>query len=166
VLGSHCLAAGRADSCRAPVDCLVLLAGVLVDEVAGTHEREGERRADEGERRLRKDVTVTSSSWQTEEFERHRQHLRAVAYRADSRGRPLAGGDARRTRGGARWALQRGAPFARYGRAAIVNGAWGVVVATPRRPIAAIGLTVVGGRIVEIDVVADPAKLQRLPVDA
>jgi hypothetical protein len=66
----------------------------------------------------------------------------------------------------ARWAPQRGAPFARYGRAAIVNGAWGVVVATPRRPIAAIGLTVVGGRIVEIDVVADPAKLQRLPVDA
>jgi RNA polymerase sigma-70 factor, ECF subfamily len=66
----------------------------------------------------------------------------------------------------ARRALQRGAPFARYGRAAIVNGAWGVVVATPRRPIAAIGLTVAGGRIVEIDLVADPAKLQRLPLDA
>jgi hypothetical protein len=66
----------------------------------------------------------------------------------------------------ARRALQRGAPFARYGRAAIVNGAWGVVVATPRRPIAAIGLTVAGGRIIEIDLVADPAKLQGLPLDA
>jgi RNA polymerase sigma-70 factor (ECF subfamily) len=63
-------------------------------------------------------------------------------------------------------AVTRGAPFARYGRAAIVNGAWGVVVATPRRPIAAIGLTVAGGRIVEIDLVADPAKLQRLPLEA
>jgi hypothetical protein len=29
----------------------------------------------------RKDVTVNAIDWQTEEFERHRPHLRAVAYR-------------------------------------------------------------------------------------
>jgi RNA polymerase sigma factor (sigma-70 family) len=31
--------------------------------------------------RQRKDVTVNEHDWQTEEFERHRRHLRAVAYR-------------------------------------------------------------------------------------
>jgi RNA polymerase sigma-70 factor (ECF subfamily) len=36
------------------------------------------------------------------------------------------------------------------------------VVASPRRPIAVIGFTVAGGRIVAIDLVADPAKLRGL----
>jgi RNA polymerase sigma-70 factor (ECF subfamily) len=36
------------------------------------------------------------------------------------------------------------------------------VVASGDRPIAVVGFTVAGGRIVEIDLVSDPAKLQAL----
>ncbi len=62
----------------------------------------------------------------------------------------------------ARNVLSRGRPFARFGRPAIVNGAAGVVVETAGNLIAVVGFTCAGGRIVEIDVVADPAKLQAL----
>jgi RNA polymerase sigma-70 factor (ECF subfamily) len=62
----------------------------------------------------------------------------------------------------ARRILARGAPFAPLARPAVVNGAAGLVVASPRRPIAVIGFTVAGGRIVAIDLVADPAKLRGL----
>jgi RNA polymerase sigma factor (sigma-70 family) len=58
--------------------------------------------------------------------------------------------------------LARGSRFAPFARPAIVNGAAGVIVAPGRKPIAVVGFTVVGGRIVEIDVIADPAKLGRL----
>jgi RNA polymerase sigma factor (sigma-70 family) len=58
--------------------------------------------------------------------------------------------------------LSRGRMFAPHARPAIVNGAAGVVVAPGRRPIAVVGFTVVGGRITEIDLVADPEKLGRL----
>jgi RNA polymerase sigma-70 factor (ECF subfamily) len=47
-------------------------------------------------------------------------------------------------------------------RPALVNGAAGVVVAPRGRPFAVMGFTVRRGRIVEIDVLADPARLRRL----
>ena len=67
---------------------------------------------------------------------------------------PLAGAAAV-----AREILARGRPFAGYARAAIVNGAAGVVVRVPGRPPIIGGLTVVDGRIAAIDLIADPAKL-------
>jgi RNA polymerase sigma-70 factor (ECF subfamily) len=78
--------------------------------------------------------------------------------------------------GGSR--LVRGAPavakqsltFARSAagdaRPALVNGAAGVVFAARGRPLSVVGFTVRHGRIAEIDVLADPARLQQLDVDA
>src|SRR5438128_10597369 len=60
--------------------------------------------------------------------------------------------------------LTRGSPFARFARPAIVNGAPGVVVAPGGRPLAVVGFTSAGGRIVEIDLIADPQKLARLSI--
>jgi RNA polymerase sigma factor (sigma-70 family) len=74
--------------------------------------------------------------------------------------------------------LVRGAPvvakqsvtFARSAageaRPALVNGAAGVVFAARGRPFSVVGFTVRHGRIAEIDVLADPARLQQLDVDA
>jgi RNA polymerase sigma-70 factor (ECF subfamily) len=56
--------------------------------------------------------------------------------------------------------LTRGARFARFARPAIVNGAAGLVIVPARRPVAVIGFTVAEGRIVEIDLIADPEKLR------
>src|ERR687897_251378 len=47
-------------------------------------------------------------------------------------------------------------------RPALVNGAAGVVVAPRGRPFAVMGFTVRGGKIVEVDILADPARLSRL----
>jgi RNA polymerase sigma factor (sigma-70 family) len=58
--------------------------------------------------------------------------------------------------------LERGSPFARFARPAIVNGNAGVVVVPRKRPVAVVGFVVADGRIAEIDVIADPAKLRRL----
>jgi RNA polymerase sigma factor (sigma-70 family) len=58
--------------------------------------------------------------------------------------------------------LERGSPFARFARPAIVNGNAGVVVVPRKRPVAVVGFVVAEGRIAEIDVIADPAKLRRL----
>ena len=52
-----------------------------------------------------------------------------------------------------------------YARPALVNGAAGVVVAPRGRPFAVMGFTVRGGKIVEIDVLADPARLRRLDLE-
>jgi RNA polymerase sigma-70 factor (ECF subfamily) len=60
----------------------------------------------------------------------------------------------------AREILSRGAPFAPFGRPAIVNGAAGVRVAARGKTFAIVGFTVEAGRIVEIDLIADPEKLQ------
>jgi RNA polymerase sigma factor (sigma-70 family) len=47
-------------------------------------------------------------------------------------------------------------------RPAVVNGAAGVVVAPHGRPFSVMGFTVKRGKIVEIDVLADPARLEQL----
>jgi RNA polymerase sigma factor (sigma-70 family) len=45
---------------------------------------------------------------------------------------------------------------------ALVNGAAGVVVTVRGRPLAVMGFTVTGGRIVEIDAIADPDRVARI----
>jgi RNA polymerase sigma-70 factor (ECF subfamily) len=52
--------------------------------------------------------------------------------------------------------------LARLARPALVNGAAGAVFAAGRRPFAVVGFTVRHGRIVEIDLFADPAHLDQL----
>jgi RNA polymerase sigma-70 factor (ECF subfamily) len=59
---------------------------------------------------------------------------------------------------------ESGAPFAPMGRPAMVNGSVGVLVGPPEKPLAVIAMTIVGGRIVEIDLIGDPAKLERVKV--
>jgi RNA polymerase sigma factor (sigma-70 family) len=58
--------------------------------------------------------------------------------------------------------LTRGARFAPLGRPALVNGAAGAVVEIGGVVRAVAGFTVVDGRIVEIDLMLDPEKLQRV----
>lgn len=52
--------------------------------------------------------------------------------------------------------------FARFAHPVLVNGAAGVVVASHGRPFSVMGFTVARGKIVEIDILADPARLRRL----
>jgi RNA polymerase sigma factor (sigma-70 family) len=56
--------------------------------------------------------------------------------------------------------LQRGSRLAPHARPAVVNGTAGVIVVPRERPTAVVGFTIAGGKIVEIDVIADPAKLR------
>src|SRR5437763_4350931 len=60
--------------------------------------------------------------------------------------------------------LTRGRMFAPLGRPAIVNGSAGVVVMPGDRPIAVVGFTVSGGRIAEIDGIANRDKLRTVDV--
>jgi RNA polymerase sigma factor (sigma-70 family) len=55
---------------------------------------------------------------------------------------------------------------ARFARPVLVNGAAGVLVAAHGRPLAVMGFTVAGGRIVEVDVIADPDRLRHLDLTA
>jgi hypothetical protein len=61
-------------------------------------------------------------------------------------------------------ALTFGPQGIRFARRALVNGAPGFVVAPRGRPVALAGFTVARGKIVEIDVLADPARLRELDV--
>ena len=66
---------------------------------------------------------------------------------------------------GAREVAARALTFARlapFVRPALVNGAAGVVVAPRGEPFSVMGFTVVGGKIVEIDAIADPERLREL----
>jgi RNA polymerase sigma factor (sigma-70 family) len=61
--------------------------------------------------------------------------------------------------------VEQARTFARFigsARPALVNGAAGVVVTADGRPLTVAGFTVERGRIVEIDVLADPARLRAL----
>ena len=85
-----------------------------------------------------------------------------VVLRAD--GGPVPAGVSRVVRG-ARSAAEHALAFssrARLARPALVNGAPGLVVAADGRPLTVMGFTVAGGRIVEIDILADPDRLRRL----
>jgi len=54
------------------------------------------------------------------------------------------------------------AQMARLARPALVNGAAGFIVAQQGRPVSVAGFTVAGGKIVEIDILADPERLRQL----
>jgi hypothetical protein len=58
--------------------------------------------------------------------------------------------------------LRHGSRLAPLGRPALVNGAAGAVVISGGRPRAVAGFTVADGRIVEIDLLADPVRLREL----
>jgi RNA polymerase sigma-70 factor, ECF subfamily len=64
----------------------------------------------------------------------------------------------------ARQILARGSRFARFARAAIVNGGAGLVIVPTTRAFAVVGFTISDSRIVEIDLIADPEKLRRVVV--
>jgi RNA polymerase sigma-70 factor (ECF subfamily) len=61
----------------------------------------------------------------------------------------------------ARTVLARGSRFAPQARPALVNGAAGVVVGSPR-PFAVVAFTVVAGKIAALDLVSDPKRLARI----
>lgn len=66
---------------------------------------------------------------------------------------------------GARTVAEQAVTFGRlssFARPALVNGAAGVVVAADGRPLSIMAFTVVDGRIVAIDVIADPERLSHL----
>lgn len=70
---------------------------------------------------------------------------------------------------GAKAVAGRAVNFARLSalrKAALVNGAAGVVVVTGDGPFAVMSFTVVGSRIVEVDVLSDPERLRRLDLSA
>jgi RNA polymerase sigma factor (sigma-70 family) len=52
--------------------------------------------------------------------------------------------------------------FAQLGRPALVNGALGIVTVRDGRPVSIMGFTITDGRIVEIDILADPARLRHI----
>ncbi len=83
-----------------------------------------------------------------------------VVLRAD-RAAVLAGAS-REVRGAAAVAAQAVRGGARAARAALVDGAVGVVVAPRGRLLMVLDFTIVGGKIVAIDVIADPERLRRL----
>jgi len=52
--------------------------------------------------------------------------------------------------------------LARFARPALVNGAIGVVTAPDGQPVSVMGFTITGGKIIEIDILADPVRLRQL----
>jgi RNA polymerase sigma-70 factor, ECF subfamily len=87
-----------------------------------------------------------------------------VVFRAD-RGRLAVAGEPPIVTGAAAVAeqvLARAPRFASFARPANVNGAPGLIVVPRDRPIAVLGFTISHGRVVELDLVADPEKLTAL----
>jgi RNA polymerase sigma factor (sigma-70 family) len=50
--------------------------------------------------------------------------------------------------------------FAKFARPALVNGAVGLVTAPDGRPVSVMGMTISHGKVVEMDILADPARLR------
>ena len=71
-------------------------------------------------------------------------------------------GASREVRGAPAVARRAAKGRARAARPALVNGAVGVVVAPRGRLLMVLGFTITGGKIVEIDAIADPAPLRKL----
>jgi RNA polymerase sigma factor (sigma-70 family) len=85
-----------------------------------------------------------------------------VVLRVDRGAMPPGSRELRGARAVAGQALTYGPQGIRFARRALVNGAPGFVVAPRGRPVALAGFTVANGKIVEIDVLADPARLREL----
>jgi hypothetical protein len=60
--------------------------------------------------------------------------------------------------------LQTAPRFVAYARPAMVNGAAGLVFGSREEPFAVLAFTVSGGRIAELDMVSDPAKLGHIAI--
>ena len=78
---------------------------------------------------------------------------------------PTTGPRASRILRGARAVAKQALAFAQRARSvrpALVNGTAGVVADTGGRLLAVMGFTVRRGKILEIDILADPARLRRL----
>jgi RNA polymerase sigma-70 factor (ECF subfamily) len=88
-----------------------------------------------------------------------------VVFRADTGRRgdrePIVGAE-----NVARRVLARSVRLAPHARPAIVNGNAGVIVVPGTRPTAVIGFTIEGGRIIEIDLIANPTKLAHVDFGA
>jgi RNA polymerase sigma-70 factor (ECF subfamily) len=65
----------------------------------------------------------------------------------------------------ARRVLSTAPRFVNLARPVLVNGEAGALFGTHDDPIAVIGFTVVSGRIAELNLVADPAKLRHLTIE-
>jgi hypothetical protein len=52
--------------------------------------------------------------------------------------------------------------YARFARPALVNGAAGIVTASDEQAYSVLGFTVAEGKVLAIDILADPARLERL----
>src|SRR5215208_5322430 len=74
----------------------------------------------------------------------------------------IPSGASREVRGAPAVARRAAKERARAARPALVNGAVGVVVAPRGRLLMVLGFTIRGGKIVEIDAMADPARLRKL----
>jgi RNA polymerase sigma-70 factor, ECF subfamily len=86
-----------------------------------------------------------------------------VVFRADAgRIRPLARPPTTGAAAVATEMLSRGSRFASQARPALVNGTAGLVVGPRRKPFAVVGYTISHGRIVAIDLIANPDKLRGL----
>jgi RNA polymerase sigma factor (sigma-70 family) len=91
-----------------------------------------------------------------------------VVLRADS-GAVSAGTARSRVVRGARTVAEQALAFSELGRFArpvLVNGAAGLVATPGGQPVSVLGFTVARGMIVEIDILADPARLRRLDLSA
>jgi RNA polymerase sigma factor (sigma-70 family) len=75
---------------------------------------------------------------------------------------PTASVEVRGARAVAGRALAFAQGYGRYAQRALVNGAAGIVVAPNGQPVSILGFTVRRGRIAEIDILADPTRLQSL----
>ena len=86
----------------------------------------------------------------------------SVVLRADAGPSPL--GPSRLVKGATAVAAQTGqfAHLAQFARPMLVNDGPGFLVMRDREPVVLIGMTVRDGKIVEIDILADPGRLRRL----
>ncbi|WP_050997144.1 MULTISPECIES: sigma-70 family RNA polymerase sigma factor [Frankia] len=90
-----------------------------------------------------------------------------VVLRADRGAAGMGAAGSGSTRG-AHAVAARALSFRRFGRAArpaLVNGTAGLVTMNAGRPFAVMGFTISGGRITEIDILADPDRLRTLDLD-
>jgi RNA polymerase sigma factor (sigma-70 family) len=87
-----------------------------------------------------------------------------VVLRVDRGAMPMPRGTSREVHGAGAVAEQAGsfASLAAFAQPALVNGAAGFVVAPRGRPVSVAGFTIAGGKIVEIDLLADPERLRDL----
>jgi RNA polymerase sigma-70 factor (ECF subfamily) len=84
-----------------------------------------------------------------------------VVFRADGGAIPVPD-DVRGAERVASVVLDRGRPFARFGRPAIVEGKPGIVAVLPDRIQAVVAMKIVAGRVTEMNLLVDPEKLARV----